>query len=193
MITKKTGHKPNQDLTDNDLVKEILLGKSHLQELLYSRYADRIYAKCYSITRDSVESKDLAHDIFIKIFLNLHKFKGEADFSFWVKSITYNYCMDFLKKKKRFRLEPIENLEWMNPDKEEEENEQVLLEMRLKDLQDSFSSLKGREKIILLMKYKDGYSVKEIANLLSISESAVKMRLKRSRDHLAHLVKDDAV
>ena len=100
MNKEKTYLAEAKGLSDWDVIQEILKGKKELLSILYDRYSSKIYNKCLAITKDRDTSKDLTHDIIVKIFMNLSKFKGTADFSFWVYSITYNYCMDYLKKKK---------------------------------------------------------------------------------------------
>ena len=128
---------------------------------------------------------------WLKIFLNLNKFRGKSAFSLWVHSITYNYCMDHLKKQKRLQFEVYgtEAYDHLSTDEIELENK-ILADLKLSQLEVLFEELKAEDKIILLMRYQDGMSVKQIAQSLAISESAVKMRLKRSRDRLAELLKE---
>ena len=67
--------------------------------LLYNRYASKIYAKCLSILRDEMLAEDATQEIFMKIFMNLSRFEEKAKFSTWIYSITYNYCIDYLRRK----------------------------------------------------------------------------------------------
>ena len=78
--------------------------------------------------------------------------------------------------------------EQMATDDIELENK-LLKDLQLNQLEKLFKELKADEKMVLLMRYQDGMSVKQISTSLSIGESAVKMRLKRSRDRLAELLK----
>lgn len=191
MIKEKEKLTAARQLSDWDIIQKILEGEKYLLEILYNRYATKVFHKCLSITKDRDISKDLSHDIIIKIFLNLVKFKGTADFSFWVYSITYNHCMDYLKKKKRLHFDDLASKSSTQISTDEIELEhKVLKELRLDQLELLFEELKADEKIILLMRYQDGMSVKEIATTLKVGESAIKMRLKRSRDRLAELIKD---
>jgi RNA polymerase sigma-70 factor (ECF subfamily) len=191
MIKEKEKLTAAWQLSDWDIIQKILEGEKYLLEILYNRYATKVFHKCLSITKDRDISKDLSHDIIIKIFLNLVKFKGTADFSFWVYSITYNHCMDYLKKKKRIHFDDLASKSSTQISTDEIELEhKVLKELRLNQLELLFEELKADEKIILLMRYQDGMSVKEIATTLKVGESAIKMRLKRSRDRLAELIKD---
>ena len=88
--------------TDEGLIRSYLdTQDSEYFNLLYTRYAAKVYNKCISLLKNEAAAQDATQDIFLKIFLNLSKFKGQAKFSTWVYSITYNYCIDLLKKGKR--------------------------------------------------------------------------------------------
>ncbi len=191
MIVKKEKLARARQLSDWELIQRVLGGEKQLLEILYDRYFNKVYYKCLSITQDKTTSQDLSHDIMVKVFLNLHKFKGASDFSFWVYSITYNHCMDFLKKKKRLRFDELDATAYAHVSTDEIELEnKILKELQLEQLEILFEELKADDKMILLMRYQDGMSVKQIATTLGVGESAVKMRLKRSRDRLAELLKE---
>lgn len=188
MIVNKEKRIEVRQLKDWDIIQRVLKGERHLLEILYARYCTKVFHKCLSITKERNTSEDLCHDIMVKVFVNLHKFKGKSDFSFWVYSITYNHCMNFLKKKKRLRFDDIEVAFNLSVDQIELENK-ILKELQLEQLEILFQELKAKDKMILLMRYQDGMSIKQIANTLSVGQSAVKMRLKRSRNRLAELLK----
>ena len=192
MMPVPLGKEQIKQISDNDLVARIVQGgEKQLQHVIYDRYADKVFHKCISLCKDRNTAQDLMHDIMVKILTNLAKFKGTSDFSFWVYSITYNYCMDFLRKKKRkITVETGDSTDFEDvPVDEIEKENRVLKELRLDQLERLFAELNTQEKAILLMRYQDSKGVKEIAKVLNISESAVKMRLKRSRDRLAELLK----
>lgn len=176
--------------SDKEIIDLILnKGNKHLFELLYDRYSEKVFHKCILITKDREISKDLTHDIFIKIFLNLSKYKGTSSFSLWIHSISYNHCIDFLKKKKRLQLEQYDDFKHDEINEALDENqEQLLKEMQLVELEKAFEQLKQEDKIILLMRYKDNIPVKDIAESLQLGLSALKMRLKRARARLADKV-----
>lgn len=180
-----------ENIPDNELIALIVQeGRRELMHVIYDRYADKVYRKCISLCKDRVLSQDLMHDIMVKILAKLSQFKGTSDFSFWVHSITYNYCMDYLRKKKKSYITEIvdyNTFDVIAEDEIEQENN-VLKELRLEQLAKIFENLGPDEKGMLLMRYQEGLSIREIAEVLEISESAVKMRLKRSRDKLAQLL-----
>lgn len=178
------------NVSDNELVAQIVVGKKHLLNELYNRYSGKVYYKCLSITKNVEVAKDLSHDIFIKVFTNLEKFKGKADFSFWIYSITYNTTIGYLKKSNKFK--PIE-LSEVNEDSidegEEDVTRKILLDVQLKHLEGLLKQLNSADRLIMLMRYQDSMSIKQISAVLNIGESAVKMRLKRTRERLAESFK----
>lgn len=175
--------------SDEELIELILNGQKELLNTLYERYAGKVYRKCIGMTGDVSLAKDLTHDIFIKIITKLDTFKGKSKFSLWVHSITHNHCINYLVKEKRIQLEELdtykeENLTIIDIEAQHEE----LLQIRVSELMKLMRLLDPKEKEILLLRYQDELSLKEIAETLSIGESAAKMRLKRSRDKLANLL-----
>lgn len=159
------------------------------QEELYRRYAGKVYHKCISLIKDADLARDLTHDIFIKIFFNLNRFTGKGSFYSWVFAITYNRCFDYLNKRRKFQTVDISEMPEPNGSDNTELQYKIFKEAKLEALEAAFNRLKAPEKMVLSMYYQDKMSVKSIALLLEAGESAIKMRLKRSRDHLAELIK----
>ncbi len=181
-----TSQEDSSKLSDEQLVEGILMGQGDLRRELYNRYSNLIFGRCFSLTKDHAASEDLVHDVFIKIFLKLNTFKGKSRFSLWVHSITYNHCINYLKKKARRSEQSFEevNLNEIESAAGQDEDK-LLLEIQLQQLERVFQNLKATYKSVLLLYYKDQLSIKEIADVLKIGESAVKMRLKRGRDQLS--------
>jgi RNA polymerase sigma-70 factor (ECF subfamily) len=179
----------NDKLADEQVVERILKGEQQLLEVLYDRYSGKIYHKCLSLIKDREAAKDCTHDIMVKVFMNLANFKGKAAFSLWVHSISYNYCMDYLTKQKRLDYSDYtENIYENVANDDASLEDKILQDAQLTQLEAVFEELNADEKIILMMRYQDGMSVKDISDSLGIGESAVKMRLKRGRDRLADLI-----
>lgn len=171
--------------SDEELVRLfVLTQKNSFFEELYERYADKVYRKCLTLVKDSARAEDFTHDIFLKLIFKLGSFKEEARFSTWLYSITYNYCMDQLRvNKKRGETNLEEELEIAD----EDVDVSVLIEERdtdAKRLHRAIDHLSTEERSILMMKYLDDLSIRDIASVFRITESAVKMRLLRSRESL---------
>lgn len=176
-------------ISDNELVEQINAGNDRLLGELYNRYAAKIYYKCLSMVKNPEQAQDMAHDVFVKVSLNLHRYKGTADVSFWIYAITYNHALAQLKKDKRLRFDPID--EKIDPEDEGEHEimAKIVRELKLTQLKRLIKQLKTEEEVLLLMRYQDGMGIKQIAAILKIGESAVKMRLKRVRSQLSKLLK----
>lgn len=177
--------------SDEELLKLIKAGNKDLIEVLYERYAGKIYRKCYGMTSDEHMAKDLTHDIFIKIITKLDTFKGNSKFSLWVHSISHNHCINHIVKSSKVKIEDIESETFndVSIDEIEAEHEE-LVEIQVNQLKVLMMQLNLLEREILILRYQEELSVKEIAVTLDLGESATKMRLKRSRDKLAQLFKE---
>lgn len=167
--------------TDEKLVKLFIETQKNIYfEQLYDRYSDKVYRKCLSFVKDEAKAEDFAHDIFLKLVLNIASYKESAKFSTWLYSITYNYCIDQTRLAKRYSESPLDD----NFDLEEDFEEAELAELEAAKLRKAMTQIQPEEKSILMMKYQDDLTIKEISESLEISESAVKMRLLRAKEKI---------
>ncbi len=167
--------------TDERLIQSYLDTQDAVYfNLLYTRYASKVYQKCISLLKNETAAQDATQDVFLKIFLNLSKFKGKSKFSTWVYSITYNYCLDLLKKEKRNKHILSDDFD-ETFDIAEELPDRTLFEMKVKELRIVLDQIPVGDKAILLMKYQSNLSIKDIVDILGKSEDAVKMQLKRAK------------
>jgi len=150
--------------------------------LLYGRYAGKIYSKCISLLKEESLAQDATQEIFMKVFTNLSRFAERSKFSTWVYSITYNYCIDFLRRRKKQQDVFSDEMEKAADVADDDVSDEVLLAMEVRQLKAVLEQIPVDDKAILLMKYQDELSIKEIADMLDKSESAVKMRLKRAKE-----------
>lgn len=185
--TKKQGR--GSKLSDEDVVKEIVKTQNAaLVEVLYERYADKVYRKCISFVKEESIAADLTHDIFIKVYMKLGSFKGTSKFSTWLYSITYNFCVDHIRKNRKKKMVSIDDEQRVKDMEVETADDLAHIKgARLKAL---LERIKPEERMILLMKYKDDMSIKDIQEVLKVSESAVKMRLKRAKEKIQKLYKN---
>lgn len=173
-----------EQISDEELVRLYVDTQQNIYfERLYERYCDKVYRKCLSFTKDPVRAEDLTHDIFLKLVVKLSSFREQAKFSTWLYSITYNYCTDQLRSQ-NLRREVYIDDGWERLDVGTDDGLAELAEMEAQQLERALHQLPPDEQTMLLMKYQDDISIRDIANLNGLTESAVKMRLKRSRDKL---------
>ena len=172
------------NLTDEELVFKIVeTNNSQLFAILYDRFSKVVYNKCYGFSKNKEEAEDLTHDVFIRLFVKLKTFKGNSKFSTWLYSFTYNFCVNYVQRNTHKKNEKITVV--TDQIKEEDESQDIddaqLFELKSEKLGKALSLIDVKEKMILLMKYQDDMSIKEISETLVIGESAVKMRIKRAK------------
>lgn len=162
-------------------------GKRELFGVLYDRFANKVYRKCILMVNDLVVAQDLSQDIMVKAFLNLSKFEGRSSFSTWVYNITYNYCIDYLRKQKRNRFSELNEKYLNKEDKAQELLEKETIEMEINRLKELLPQLQDMDRAIIIMRYLEEKPIKEIMTIIDQGESATKMRLKRARDRMRKL------
>ena len=171
----------SKKVSDEELVKLYLETRNVAYfNVIYKRYSGKIFGKCISLLKSESEAEDATQDVMMKILMNMSKFSGKSRFSTWIYSITYNYCIDFLRRKKKDKSVYVDDL-LENLDVEEEVNDSFLLETNVKRLKSILKVLPSGDRAILLMKYQDEMSIREIGALLEKSDSAIKMKIKRAK------------
>ncbi len=177
-------------LKDEELVEAIVKTNDTMMfEVLYDRYASMVYNKCYGFANGVDEAKDLTQDIFLRVFVKLASFKGKSKFSTWLYAFTYNHCVNYVTRNtaKKFEKKSVssENFDIENIG-EDIDSSHEFDNMRVEKLKVVMDMISPDDKMILLMKYQDNLSIKELSEALDLGESAIKMRLKRAKEKLVH-------
>lgn len=176
--------------SDEALVEAIVSDNNTLLfEVLYDRYSSLVYNKCYGFAKDADEAKDLTQDVFLKLFVKLASFKGKSKFSTWLYSFTYNHCVNYVTRStaKKFEKQSVDYADIENLSDDDDPDDNSILTMKVDKLKVALELISPEEKMILLLKYQENLSVKEIESALNIGESAVKMRVKRAKDKLINV------
>jgi RNA polymerase sigma-70 factor (ECF subfamily) len=139
--------------------------------------------------KNKAQAEEFANDILVKVYEKLPGFKGQSAFASWLYSITYSYLIDYLRKKKQLHY-PRWNEENQLPEIIDESNTDVE-ELSYDKLMLIFEKIHPEEKALLLMKYQEGLPLKTIAQILIITEDAVKMRLKRARARVIYMYNNE--
>ena len=181
--TKLDSDDPYKDVSDEDLVRTIVQKKDSMMfGVLYDRYAKMVYNKCYGLAKSQKEAEDLTQDIFLMLFVKLGSFKGKSKFSTWLYSFTYNFCVNYVNRDKGRKIsDKANNIEDTEYKLAAEVTDDSLLDLQVEQLKRALEMIPPEDKSLLLPKYQDGVSIKELASILEIGSSAVKMRLKRAK------------
>ncbi|MCH7398271.1 sigma-70 family RNA polymerase sigma factor [Belliella sp. DSM 107340] len=180
--------KKNEDvllLTDEELAFGVGVDRNvKFFEELYNRFSKKVFNKCLSFVKHSEIAEDLTHDIFLQLFVTIRQFKGKSKFSTWLYSLTYNYCVNYLNRDKNAKMlrESVEVDDLKETSYDEDDG--VFWEMESKKLDKALQKVTAEERMILLLKYQDDASIKDLQEVLEIGQSAVKMRLSRAKTNL---------
>jgi RNA polymerase sigma-70 factor (ECF subfamily) len=152
-------------------------------EELVRKYQRRIVANCRHITRDPNNAEDLAQEVFVKAFFGLRGFEGRSSVRHWLQTIKVNHCLNHLKKQQRATLVDLDEEESWTPaaavPRPAANGLETLAERQI--IERVLDSMSTTLRIPLILRDMDDLSYDEIANMLDIGLSAVKMRIKRAR------------
>ncbi|TWI84894.1 RNA polymerase sigma-70 factor (ECF subfamily) [Lacibacter cauensis] len=173
----------NQTFTDADLIQGCIQGDRRMQKALYDKYAGKMYAVCLRYMGNADDAQDILQDGFIKVYKNLERFRGEGSFEGWVRRIFVNTAIEQIRKKKNdlSLTEKEESIELKSVTAIENINE--------KDLMKVIKELSPGYRAVFNLYVVEGYSHKEIGELLGISEGTSKSQLARARMILQEKIK----
>lgn len=172
------------NLTDEQLVRQAILENDpDALGNLYNRYYKRVFQKCLSIVKDPDMAFDLAEEAILKAFDNLKGFKGQSSFSTWLYVITHRHCITSITRKNK----QAKALITMDKDRETHTTDSLAQEDQEAMMFSLINNLPEAERKLLLLKYSEGESIESLQEMFQLSASAIKMRLKRSKDKLNEL------
>lgn len=145
-------------------------------EFLIERFKNRIFTLCYRIIGNIEDAKDISQDTFVEIYMKLKTLQDPRKFSVWIYKIAVNKSINFLRKKRRLFL-----FSKANSFVTEEKNKDIIKRDTINFL---LSRLTHDYRTVLVLFYIEDKTIKEIASILDVTESAVKMRLTRAREKL---------
>jgi RNA polymerase sigma factor (sigma-70 family) len=153
--------------------------------LLYDRYNEKVYAKCISMLKEEELAEDAVQEIFVKVLLNFSKFSNKSKFSTWLYSITFNYCIDAIRKKQKGNEVAFDDGRMDIEDDSLFEAE--IMEVSVIRLKEVLDDMNADDKSVLLMKYQDDMSIRDMAEVLNKSESAIKMQILRAKERFLNI------
>ena len=180
---------------DRELVRLAKCDDKEAFELLVRRHQSRVFAVAGGILRNKEDVEDVAQQVFVKAYFSLKRFDQRAAFSTWLYKITVNECWDVLRKRK------VRPLLYESDLSEEQAHEYNGFSEKatVPDVSDRLEArervekllvdLDERDRLMLILKEVQGFSVEEIAEILEINGNTVKVRLFRARRRIMGKVK----
>lgn len=168
------------------IIDGCIKGNSRAQEELFKLYADELFSVCLYYSPNRPEAEDTLHEGFLKVFQNIAGFKGQGSLKAWIRKILINTALEkYRKKNPMYVLDNQENAQWENTG-----NEDIISNISADDLIKLIQELSPQYRMVFNLYALEGFSHKEIANKLNISEGTSKSNLARARSILQKKVKD---
>ena len=183
------------ELTADDelrIIKKVLTGDKDAFEELVLANQKNVYNLALKLTGNDEDALDMSQEAFLKAYTQLESFRGDSRFSVWMYRLTYNLCIDFLRKRPKATV-----ISLTHPDEDNEIGDMEIPDMRelpedvflrresREIISESINELGPDHREILIMREITGMSYGDMAATLDVSEGTVKSRLARARKCLA--------
>ncbi len=150
---------------------------------LFDTFADGVYTLAYRITRDRHLAEDVVQETFIKVIRSLVSYRGDGPIAAWIYRIGYREAVAVTRRRREDPLDPVAVAAEIDRPTESVE-EQVLAGELVARLDEAINSLSESVRAAFVLRDVEGLSTTEVAAVLEISASAVKMRLARARESM---------
>jgi len=159
----------------NSIIKACKKHDRRAQSELYETYKDTLFTLCLKYCKNLEEAEDNLQDAFITILNNINSYKGKGSFEGWMKRITINKAID------RYKKDHFINVMIKDDILEDTSIETSELDMPLNKIISTIQELPSRYRLVFNLYELDGYTHKQISNMLHISEGTSKSNLHRAK------------
>lgn len=167
-------------MTEQAILVGCLQNDASAQRELYNRYSPKMLSVCYRFSQSKEDAEDMLQEGFIKIFTQIHTFQNKGAFEGWVRRIIVHTCINFLKKNKKFN----ENIDLDHAGYLEVKEETMPSIMQARQIIECIRLLPLGYRTVLNLYALEGYSHKEIGDMLDIEESTSRSQFTRARTML---------
>ena len=173
----------HRDVNHRDVIEACQRGDEEAFRVLFETHKDRVYSIALRYAGDSATAMDIAQDTFLKLLSTIQQFRGESSFESWLYRMVVNSCLDYHRKRRRFLPLLDEALDVFRSPRESTLND-LLREEQEERVQQIVAQLPEEQRIVVVLRYTDGLSYEEIADLLGCRRGTVASRLNRAHKAL---------
>lgn len=172
--------------TDTDIIEGCILGNPRMQKMLYEKYAPKMYGVCLRYAGNEDDAKDILQDGFIKIFGNIDRFKGTGSFEGWIRRIIVNTAIEQFRKKNNLLVSTDAAEEKIVDDQAS-----IFNQLEAKELLEIIRTLPNGYRTVFNLYAVEGYTHKEISEIMKISEGTSKSQYARAKAWLQEKIKNN--
>lgn len=182
-MSKLQGHQTVQ-MTEEAILQGCLQNNATSQRELYTRYSPKMLAVCYRFAHNREDAEDMLQEGFIKVFSQIHTFRNQGAFEGWIRRIVVHTCINHLKKNKRFN----ESVDIIHANSIQVREESVPSIVQAKQIVECIRLLPMGYRTVLNLYAIEGYTHKEIAEMLDIEESTSRSQYTRAKQMLEDIL-----
>jgi len=173
-------------------VSQAMAGDQGAFAELVDAYQGPVYNLCYRMLGNPNEAEDAAQETFLRVYRRFDSYDPSRKFSSWILSIASHYCVDRLRRRRGVTLsmEELRTWRWLPDDKPKPED-RTLSNERDRLVRDLLKELPEQYRLAIILRYWHDLSYEEIADITSSTVSAVKSRLHRARQAMAHMLAEE--
>jgi len=172
-----------QGVNHQEVVEACQSGDDDAFRVLFETHKDRVYSIALRYAGDSAAAMDIAQDTFVKLLSSIQQFRGDSSFESWLYRMVVNSCLDYHRRRRRFLPLIDEALDVFRSSKEGALSE-MLREEQAERVQQVVAQLPEDQRIVVVLRYTEGRSYEEIADLLGCRRGTVASRLNRAHKAL---------
>ena len=167
-------------MTEQSILAGCLNNDPSAHRELYNRYSPKMLSVCYRFANSREDAEDMLQEGFIKVFTQMHTFQNKGAFEGWIRRIIVHTCINFLKKNKKFS----NSIDLEQADYLEVREETMPSVMQARQIIECIRLLPLGYRTVLNLYAMEGYSHKEIADMLDIEESTSRSQYTRAKSML---------
>jgi RNA polymerase sigma-70 factor (ECF subfamily) len=164
---------------NHDVIEACQRGEEDAFRELFESHKDKVYSIALRYAGDRAAALDIAQDTFLKLMHRIGQFRGESSFDSWLYRLVVNSCLDYRRRQQKF-LPMVEDFLASFRAPQESALEGLLRDEMQQNVQAVVSRLVPEQRIVVVLRYTEGLSYEEIADLLQVSRGTVASRLNRA-------------
>ncbi len=171
-------------MTEELMLAGCIKNNAAAQEALYNRFSPRMLGVCYRFAKNREDAEDMLQEGFIKVFTQIHQYRNEGALEGWIRRIVVHTCINVLKKNKKFS----ESVDIIHANSVHIKEEIIPSIMQAKQVVECIRTLPIGYRTVLNLYAIEGYSHKEIADMLDIEESTSRSQYTRAKAMLEDIL-----
>ncbi len=171
-------------MTEEQMLQGCLKNNASVQEVLYNRFSPRMLGVCYRFARNREDAEDMMQEGFIKVFSQIHQFRGQGALEGWIRRIIVHTCINILKKNKKFS----DSVDLFHASTLHLNENNIPSLLQAKQVVECIRLLPLGYRTVLNLYAIEGYSHREIASILDIEESTSRSQYTRAKSMLEDIL-----